>query len=1220
MSHPTVINVVSFFYPIGNTPAVCLTQDYPLEENADILLLGCGDVRNILFTTYADASPNITCCDVESAIIARNILLFTLLIDDSGQERDSIIWQIYYHLFIDAQAIKTLQSQCAKLLALSENLDTWHAGKYGKLLKFCDQGSLDLVKERWAAYAISDRTKNQQKQYETRFEREIMEVKEKIREASANGQRNTTGMRSAAPATMEAFPGACDAWDHFWEHGSTDRNPSKLAGDRNANPTFARLDRDTFSLHYGTDPHLGFPLATAYVPLTKGSPLAPAATGRTDSDKVTDAARNSFRAWSEKFRERSQHLTLRFCVGDVIALCYSLQHQRAEGNSQIHWYRNKYTVQTLVLDGEGYGSGSAPLCFDVIETSNLVDHLGPLNVLVAASPLLKRQASSTLYTESLVAREKTQENLINGILCGSFPTVSILLGLTPVEYWTNATAVSNTEGAITEKSSKLLKPKHDADNASQGQMYCRMPWKAFFPTNISAGVEKKLQFDAGELACLLHRVYLGMFECEDMAKKMADISVRKIRNDSAPMYHRGSLAAFLKLLKSRVDTDWYAMVDQLTQRIKLDESILTGGSYLQELYVQMHLLDVFRMPNFDPGYDALSAPGRALGGLAQWAKIPPAVCINLVIPRSKVGIFKRIPRNQLGTPLVNGIVQSATSIFSPRAWQNIFVDVHLAFGKVRTAGSKTDEDFRVIVDEDPLGWNGESPLLVSFTVPSWNVLVEPSNTLVKFGIMSTVRSTMTFSKHLGMEMDIFVSRLLDEKNVKITKFPPHLDSYPSVGPLEQVFAKEEPDDSPLKLTLRANVEQSEARISGFTARLEFRASATKPLLADGAEVKSHQISPCSIVVSVGKAGGSHQVVFPVPVLGHLNKVRIARKSSWVEVVVPLADHVHGQGFPEFMYPLGLKDGKPILCNMPCVHLKRLPIIDVSQPKQLTWLDSHITIQLSAREHRLREESMDPKFPAKTDLRTRFKDSLFSIFLNSYGEGGPKVKIFAINHATQGGIHILVFVSRMLLDIANHTIVLDAAILPLTHVILPALAPFLAAISLVPRCNIKADNAELALWKEMLPVWAERCREWLHLPSCEYAAAGRIPLSSDIPGAPVLCSCGCGVFPDHFVTGLAHWELAQKHACRVAISPNFSVPYVEHSLNPFDIVSNRGGERACAACRKAKGPDGADLLKCSQCSLVWYCSAKCQKNDWKGHKKLCVAFKQSEPRSLTGVRE
>jgi hypothetical protein len=54
MLHPVFINLLSFFYPIGNTPAVCLTQDLPPEQGADVLLLGCGDVRNIIFTTYSD--------------------------------------------------------------------------------------------------------------------------------------------------------------------------------------------------------------------------------------------------------------------------------------------------------------------------------------------------------------------------------------------------------------------------------------------------------------------------------------------------------------------------------------------------------------------------------------------------------------------------------------------------------------------------------------------------------------------------------------------------------------------------------------------------------------------------------------------------------------------------------------------------------------------------------------------------------------------------------------------------------------------------------------------------------------------------------------------------------------------------------------------------------------------------------------------------------------
>ena len=53
MSHCTFWPGKTFFYPIGNTPPVCLSQNLAPEEKADVLFLGCGDPRSILFTVYA---------------------------------------------------------------------------------------------------------------------------------------------------------------------------------------------------------------------------------------------------------------------------------------------------------------------------------------------------------------------------------------------------------------------------------------------------------------------------------------------------------------------------------------------------------------------------------------------------------------------------------------------------------------------------------------------------------------------------------------------------------------------------------------------------------------------------------------------------------------------------------------------------------------------------------------------------------------------------------------------------------------------------------------------------------------------------------------------------------------------------------------------------------------------------------------------------------------
>jgi len=54
MATPVIVDIVTYFYPIGNTSAIDLTRNLPREQTAQILLLGCGDIRNIMFTVYMD--------------------------------------------------------------------------------------------------------------------------------------------------------------------------------------------------------------------------------------------------------------------------------------------------------------------------------------------------------------------------------------------------------------------------------------------------------------------------------------------------------------------------------------------------------------------------------------------------------------------------------------------------------------------------------------------------------------------------------------------------------------------------------------------------------------------------------------------------------------------------------------------------------------------------------------------------------------------------------------------------------------------------------------------------------------------------------------------------------------------------------------------------------------------------------------------------------------
>jgi hypothetical protein len=243
--------------------------------------------------------------------------------------------------------------------------------------------------------------------------------------------------------------------------------------------------------------------------------------------------------------------------------------------------------------------------------------------------------------------------------------------------------------------------------------------------------------------------------------------------------------------------------------------------------------------------------------------------------------------------------------------------------------------------------------------------------------------------------------------------------------------------------------------------------------------------------------------------------------------------------------------------------------------------------------------------AHKDVRVNFKDSLFSMFMHFTGLQGGQSRVFGINHPTGGGVHILFFISCLRLEIANHTAVLDTAVLPLTDRLMPRIDPFLAALTNMGFYNINVDDDELRLWKELLPALVERCRQWEHRPSCEYMAKAQIPLSVENGQAP-LCSCGNGRFPPRFISGIPKWDLVSKYAVRAAISPSFSVPFVEQIFegDRAEKVADTFGSR-CRNCGKGKSSDGVNLLRCSRCSIAKYCSPECQRADWKEHKKLCA---------------
>lgn len=445
-------------------------------------------------------------------------------------------------------------------------------------------------------------------------------------------------------------------------------------------------------------------------------------------------------------------------------------------------------------------------------------------------------------------------------------------------------------------------------------------------------------------------------------------------------------------------------------------------------------------------------------------------------------------------------------------------------------------------------------------------------------------------------MTVYETTLGDQNSVYITAHAPNQSAYPSIP--GQAF-----DLNPIgnAASVSAHVDRKAAQVVAFTGRINIVSEDAKACLKNQAAVKTFQISSCEIDIVVASIH-SFRLTFPAPVLCSKTKTRIARKSSYIEVVVPIASFSMEPSFPHFMYPLFLQDHTPVLWNMPHLDLERLPVIDSTKKADLQWIGSHVGLQFSSREKGLGNQS---DFEKPQDVRVDFKASLNSMFMRYTGvKNTEQASIFEINNPTDGGVHILVFVPCLRLDLANHTVILDAAILPLTDVLVPQIAPFLAALSRIRTCFIKVNTEELILWRKLLPAWVERCREWKHTSSCEYKLKDTIPLTLERGQMPI-CSCGNGVLPKNYMVGVPRWNMVSNHVVRAAISPSFSVPYVEPTVDKADLEKLEAlAETTCAKCGEKKTKEGRALLRCSKCLAVKYYSKECQQADWKRHKKVC----------------
>lgn len=169
-------------------------------------------------------------------------------------------------------------------------------------------------------------------------------------------------------------------------------------------------------------------------------------------------------------------------------------------------------------------------------------------------------------------------------------------------------------------------------------------------------------------------------------------------------------------------------MDHVLRLIETDSAVSLGLNYIQELYLYLHILDLYSA-------DVFTKTGQVkyaiTGGIGRWKDFPTTVCITLQVPRARLAALTGPKATEVGTPIGHCILQSSSGSKLGR-WQNIFSEIQIAFGTISTVSAMYTNDFAIRVTKDELRWQGNSPLVVSFVALSWFLLLKPQTTIVAF--------------------------------------------------------------------------------------------------------------------------------------------------------------------------------------------------------------------------------------------------------------------------------------------------------------------------------------------------------------------------------------------------------------------------------------------------------------------------------------------------------
>ncbi|CAE6462474.1 unnamed protein product [Rhizoctonia solani] len=1162
------------FSPLGKEAATSLTQDLSPEQSADILLLECRNPQHVLYTLSTDVTCpptprkiDLTCCDPEAAALARDIILFTLLEDDVSPNH---IWEIIYHLKLTEHALGLLISHSRKLSELAASPETWRQSKYGSFIKMVDAASLSALRHIWTQYAEFPELPFYRHE---KLQKELDKMSGRIL-AKAKGGVNPHLSQSAAGMWQDAVQPVNDQFSHYWVHGTTATANKEIKKATRLNPTFCySAHGEAFNIDEIVFP-VGYHFAPASTPLVF-DPAGPA------TNSAMTKAKQQFKAGCLAFQasRKASSIVFRYFAGDAIMLCCALALYKKTNNPQTGEFKSHWQATPIDLTEHVISSPSAPDSFDVIECSTLSIRVGLFNLLLVGQPLLKKNpaSQSVLYTEMLLHRELSIQ-IFWRRLWGSVPTIGLLLGLAPRSYLSLFSSMSNVHMHTKAEEFPLFTERIPWVNPVSGDKYA------------SSDPSASICFEADDLARLLCDIYLEMIHYDTVSSSRARyLSPGDLQTTSDPHFTRETFAIFVAHVKNRirlVDKTWSGVMDELNGLIAYDGTENSLLNHFCDLQHQLRLHGV--LPLEETG--EFQGKIRSTRLFSEWERAPRLVCVVLTVPSTKLDPLRKRWSLEPSPRLVceYGVDYEELDLTHS--------SIHAAWGKcVPLDGS----DGKYVIEEDPEGFRGKSDLVVSFWTDAEMLL--PPGMKVWLSVRKTPHAIANFSI-LGPKLQLFEARLLDRNHVLLLRERPMgLSQTQKVH--RQILSP--PISAPgEEYQVKAEFKDPKDLVRLIIARVEMDSDVERQQLSQAKKAAVSQIGPCSLELTFGTS--KRVLRFPYPISQTNIKVKIKKSTHCVDVTALISKPIDTGGYPSDPFPI-VQHTTFSPWNIHHVHIDRMPKVDIKQKEKIKWwLINHTALQLSDRE-RLIQRVTHASNRRASEALVNFKESMTGIVLDYVGVRAPsqgRHSTFVLIEPTYG-IHTIIMVSGLRLDLAGMTFVLDCAIVSAESA--PNITP---AIQLLEDSGdlleVRTRPIEVPLWKRLLPAFVERGRTWPHKADCRYNSEGTIPLSDKVHGDP-LCQCGHGIGLDGPDWNVPAWKALLPHATRAVLSPLFGVSYLEVVGGPTSRTQDQQmpiswGQPpdVCWEC----GGIGRPLLLCAKCNKARYCSQHCQELNSKEHKRVC----------------